>query len=309
MYQRVSKQNARKQLFVLECERIKQQQKRQQTRKSKEVSKLDNPSKISKNVKGNLHDHKSYKSEQKGFQTIEECIKELHSSIAVEPLYVRTCCHHTWFRKCVSMLKNTHIPVQSKRLYCIKFTSVNDEEWVCHTCLNALRDSKIPKLSVANGMKWPNKPPELNLHQLEKRLIALRIPFMQIRELPCGGQYSLKGNVINLPVDIQPTINSLPRPMDENFTVAIQLKKKLSYRKVDFKENVRPLRVLTALHWLVNNSELYKNSDIAINDSWFQEVTGSAEDTVREFLEATTEQTNGNNRSESQRGWVPVKPV
>ena len=71
--------------------------------------------------------------------------------------------------------------------------------------------------------------------------------------------------------------------MDENFTVAIQLNKKLSYRKVDFKENVRPLRVLTALHWLVNNSELYKNSDIAINDSCFQEVTESAEDTVREF--------------------------
>ena len=45
---------------------------------------------------------------------------------------------------------------------------------------------------------------------------------------------------------------------------------------------------------------LYKNSDIAINDSWFQEVTETAEDTVIEFLEATTEQTNGNYRSESQ---------
>ena len=89
--------------------------------------------------------------------------------------------------------------------------------------------------------------------------------------------------------------------MVENCTVAIQRKKKLFYRKVDFKENVRPSRVLTALHWLVNNSELYKTSDIAINVSWFQEVTESAKDTVREFLEATTEQTNGNVRSESQK--------
>ena len=126
------------------------------------------------------------------------------------------------------MLKNTHIPVQSKRLYCSIITSVNNEERVCHTCLNALRDSKIPKPSVANGIKWPNKLPELNLHQLEGRLIALRILFMQIRELPRGGQYSLKGNIINVPVDIQTTINNLPRPMDENFTVDIQLKKKLS---------------------------------------------------------------------------------
>ena len=78
-------------------------------------------------------------------------------------------------------------------------------------------------------MKWQIKPPELNLHQLEERLIALRIPFMQIRELPRGGQYFLRGNVINMPVDVQTTINCLLRPMDENFTVAIQLKKKISY--------------------------------------------------------------------------------
>ena len=131
------------------------------------------------------------------------------------------------------------------------------------------------------------KPPELDLHQLEERLIALRIPFMQIRELPRGSQYSLKGNVINVPVDIQPTVSCLPRPMDENFTIAVQLKKKLSYKKVDFKDNVRPLRVLTALHWLVNKSELYKKSGIVVDDNWFQEVTESAEDTVREFLEVS----------------------
>ena len=150
-------------------------------------------------------------------------------------------------------------------------------------------------------MKWPDKPPELNLHQLEERLIALRIPFMQIRELPRGGQYSLKGNVINVPVDIQPTINSLPRPMDENFTVAIQLKKKLSYKKVDFKENVRPLRVLSALHWLMNNSELYKKSGIVVDDNWFQEVTESAEDTVREFLEVSKEHCKDKNYTGNEK--------
>ena len=182
------------------------------------------------------------------------------------------------------MLKNTHNSAESKRLNGTDFTSVGNGEWICHTCLSTLRESKPPKLSVANGMKWPNKPPELNLHQLEERLIARFIPFMQIRELPRDGQYSLKGNVINVPVDIQPTINCLPRPMGENFTVAIQLKKKLSYKKVNSKENERPLRVLTALHCLMNNSELYKKkSGIIVDDNWSQEVTESAENTVREF--------------------------
>ena len=293
--QRLSKQNARKRPFVLECERLRQQQKRQQNRKLDYTSKLNNQS--DKKVEETLQSHQSYKSYQKRSKTIDDCIKEFHSSILVGPLYVCTCCHQTWFRKSVSMLKNTHLPTRM-RSYCTKFTSVNDEEWVCHTCLNSLKDNKAPRLSVAIGMKWPNKPPELNLHQLEERLIALRIPFMQIRELPHGGQYSLKGNVINVPVDIQPTINCLPRPMDENFTVAIQLKKKLSYKTVDFKENVRPLRVLTALHWLVNNSEFYKNSGIAVNDNWHKEVIESAEETVKEFLEVTTEQTNSQKKNQ-----------
>ena len=140
---------------------------------------------------------------------------------------------------------------------------------------------------------------ELSL--VRKRLIALRIPFMQIRELPRDGQHSLKRNVINVPVDIQPTINCLPRPMDENFTVGIQLKKKLSYKKVDFKENVRPLRVLTALHWLMNNSELYKKSGIIVDDNWFQEVTESAEDTVKEFLEVSKEQSKDKVSAENEK--------
>ena len=42
---------------------------------------------------------------------------------------------------------------------------------------------------------------------------------------------------------------------------------------MDFKENVRPLRVLTALHWLVNKGELYKRSGVEIDDNWFKEVT------------------------------------
>ena len=63
MNQRTSKQNARKDPFILECERIKQQQSRQRKRKLEEMSALDVhvPNKKCKSVKeDNLHDQ-SYK--------------------------------------------------------------------------------------------------------------------------------------------------------------------------------------------------------------------------------------------------------
>ena len=98
--------------------------------------------------------------------------------------------------------------------------------------------------------------------------------------------------------------------MDENFAVAVQFKKKLSYiKKVDFKENVSQLTVLTALHWLVNNSELYKKSGIVSDDNWFQEVTESAEDAVKEFLEVSTDQTKDKVNTENKNISVTDKDI
>ena len=288
MYQLASKRKQRQSPFVVECERIAQQQRRQNKRKLEYLLELNKQKKRYKIAEEKSHEMGPCEVyDRKKHDSVVECLKQFDENIAVGPLFVCTCCHQTWFRKSVSLLKNTTIRKCSFN-YCTKLKSVKSEEWICHTCLSALKDGKVPKLSVANGMKWPNKPPELDLHQLEERLIALRIPFMQIRELPRGGQYSLKGNVINVPVDIQPTVDSLPRPMDEHFTVAIQL----SYKKIDFKENVRPMRVLTALHWLLTNSDMYKNSGITVDNNWFQAVTESAEDTVKEFLEVPVQNTN-----------------
>lgn len=159
-------------------------------------------------------------------------------------------------------------------------------EWICNTCYSSIRENKTPKLSVLNGMRWPLKPIELALFPLEERLVSLRIPFMQIRELPRGGQYSARGNIVNVPVDIQPTVNSLPRKLDENVTIPVKLKKRLSYQKCDFHENVRPTKVLIALHWLMNNSKFYKNANLSVDDSWFQEITTSANEIVQELVES-----------------------
>ena len=45
----------------------------------------------------------------------------------------------------------------------------------------------------------------------------------------------------------------------------------------------------------MKNSELYKKSGIVVDDNWFQEVTESAKDTVREFLEVSKEQCKDKN--------------
>ncbi|VDI56073.1 Hypothetical predicted protein [Mytilus galloprovincialis] len=131
-------------------------------------------------------------------------------------------------------------------------------------------------------MGFPQRPKELNLYPLEERLLSLRIPFMQIRQLPRGGQLSVKGNVVNVPVEVQPTINSLPHTLEKSGTISVKLKKKLEFKKCDFSENVRPFAVICALHYLMRTSDLYKSSGIEINEDWITEIAKINEEETHE---------------------------
>ena len=108
--------------------------------------------------------------------------------------------------------------------------------------------------------------PELELYPLEERLVAPRIPFMQFRQLQCGGQQSVIGNMVNVPNDIAPMVNTLPRHMNDTDTITIKFKRKRQYKRWELKENVRPLAVWKAANYLCKNSKLYK--DVQIDTAW-----------------------------------------
>ena len=122
---------------------------------------------------------------------IDVCIYLFHKSISVGPVYICSCCHQTWFKE--SVTKACAISGAFNPQYFSGILSVDNMEWICTTCKRSITSGKIPKLTIANGMKWPSKPKELELHPLEERIIALRIPFMQLRELPEVASIPLKG--------------------------------------------------------------------------------------------------------------------
>ena len=143
-------------------------------------------------------------------------------------------------------------------------------EYICTTCRTYLEKNKIPPLAKANGVIFPVKPRELDLSELEERLVAARIPFMQLRELPRGGQMSLHGNIVNVPTTIHRTVSVLPRKMQEEECIPIQLKRKLSYKHYYSYEFVRPKKVMEGIEWLVKNSTLYQEEGIHIDQEWLE---------------------------------------
>ncbi|KAK3090521.1 hypothetical protein FSP39_012459 [Pinctada imbricata] len=282
-----SKQKLRKNAFFVESERLR----KQQARRSKASNCIAKTQKR-KDTRSSLKENDAFKKKKYG-STLEDCIEIFKACTSTGPLYVCTTCHQTWFCHSVSQVDNLSSKCDFQTGLLTGLRSMNDKEWICSTCKSNVQKNVIPKLSVINGMKWPARPLELKLHPMEERVVALRIPFMQMRELPRGGQYCVKGNVVNVPVDIQPTINALPRNMDKTFTIPIKLKKKLSYKKCDFTENVRPAVVISALNWLMKESDLYRNSGVKIDESWAENMNNDCREIVKEFL-CNSSHENGN---------------
>ena len=212
------------------------------------------------------------KKKRKLDHSLSDAVQKFNDSTYCSCSYVCSCCHQVWFKQSVKQISSINkLSPDAKSLLnkCMSsYMSVGNNEWICNTCLSNIKQGKIPKLSVMNGMKFPHKPPELNLGNLEERLISLRIPFMQIRALNSGGQFSLKGSVVNVPTEIEPTIRALPRLENQSETIPVKLKRMKEFKHAVVTENVRPHAVMTALRTLLDTSALYKEANISVDEEW-----------------------------------------
>ena len=198
-------------------------------------------------------------------------IKSFHNSIQLGPEYICTCCDQLWFKSSVKQCSVNLYKSCSPNILNISITgrnSVDNREWICWTCDWALKNGKLPACAKANKMTFPVKPDVLNLTPLEERLISPRIPFMQICELPRGGQLSIHGNVVNVPADVNSTVHLLPRLLSESQTIPVKLKRRLSYKHHCKFESVRPRKVLEGLQYLVQTSKLFQDEGIQIDTDW-----------------------------------------
>ena len=121
-------------------------------------------------------------------------------------------------------------------------------------------------------MTFPQIPEELeDIHPLEARLLAPRIPFMKLHAAPSGGQYKIRGNVVNVPADVASTIGCLPRMHHDTSTVKVKLKRHLKYKHAVMSQNVRPEKVRVAAHYLCTNGKLLQRHGIVYDEDWTEE--------------------------------------
>lgn len=235
---------------------------------------------------------------------------KFHALVSHGPEYVCVCCSQVFFKHSVDEYKQCNmLKSLSDHLIenCIvRSRSVDNKEWICRQCKKYLRAGNIPPCSVGNGFSFPKIPAELQgLTKLEERLIAPRIPFMQIKEMPRGGQLAMHGNVVNVPADVNKTVKLLPRNMDASETIPLKLKRSVNFRSHIAFEQVRPERILDATKWLISNSRLFKNEGIALNAEWsiMNEESLSAENEILKSVTNNVSDTENNCDEANTDNW------
>ena len=248
--------------------------KRRITKKNSQEEQMEN------SQNDDIHEYTNISQEentQNETLNIDECLRLFNINISNGPVYVCTVCLQTWFRRSVCDMQLIKISSQieeEKLNQCRRYyVSAENKEWICKGCQDSIKIGKIPKLSIENKMGFPEQPTELNLNGMEERLTSPRLTLFQMRDLPCGAQKSVRGNSVNLPIDIAPTVDMLPRTLDNSETIAINFKRRMCYKGCAFKkENIRPAAVWKAVNYLMMHSQMYKDLDIQLDTSWITNI-------------------------------------
>ena len=150
-------------------------------------------------------------------------------------------------------------------------SSTKKKNWICRYCSDKMKRGQTPSRAIANKLETKEIPLELKkLNNLEKHLIALRLPFLKIVNLSSGktsgrfAQKGTKGPLHCVPSNVMETITTLPRPIDKSMMIRLQLKRRLKYKTVWEEQLINPDDVRNALATLTKIHPGYKN--IKINE-------------------------------------------
>ncbi|CAF4491580.1 unnamed protein product, partial [Rotaria socialis] len=169
-----------------------------------------------------------------------------------------------------------------------------NKKWICRLCSAKIKKQQLPSRALLNKLEVCEIPSQLKkLNNLEKHLIALRLPFMKIVNLTSGklssrlAQKGTKGPLHCVPSDVQDTVTTLPRPVDKSMMVRLQLKRRLKYKAIWEEQLINPHDVKDALLILRKMHPGYKN--IQINEIDESYLTSDKENNIENNTDSLIE--------------------
>ena len=185
------------------------------------------------------------------------------------PYYICVVCNRCLYRRSVIVFKEDSYQNINYEVFASRVESFDSCEYICKTCNLKLKSKKQkgpPCQAVCNKLEVFNLPPRLKVvNRLERVLVAKRILFKKVIIMPKGKAPKMKGAICNVPIEVENTCDTLPRPVHSNGLLLLKLKRKLMYRGHVYFEPVRPQLISDLLHYLKRNNQFYSNVTIDLN--------------------------------------------
>ncbi|CAF4797900.1 unnamed protein product [Pieris macdunnoughi] len=283
-----------------QCYAYKSQLRENDEYRSKEN--IANLQRISELLKDNNYRKKVNKNNQrrmsqvrtdKDYRKIErEKDKDFNTSIRQNPLKRKiindntNSCHKKARIDPVSGPKLRHLEKEAKRKKRLNYLLSRREsylkntfkqsknEFICDSCWNCVRKCNIPKLAATKNLSFIETPDYLKrLSPLGVRLVSPWLPFLKIvplQQFTNHPQLSLKGNVVNIQVDVGEMIKCLPRRPENAQVIQIKIKRKMQYDRSYMAESIIVKDVRDSWKFL-QNSKLYNIYVIKENEELFSQ--------------------------------------
>ena len=249
-------------------------------RRHQKKSKIEEKRSIEEHRIKELENERSYYQFDRNNQTtFVEISVDYRKAIKEGPILKCHSCNGRFFRKSLHLVKKSKFNDWINKSDVRRILSpTKDDIYLCLTCESHLKKEMVPKLCTLNGLQLDPIPNLLKIcNSVEERLFSPIIPFEQIRALGFyGKQLGIKGNVVNVPIDLPQTIECLPRKLDECHTIQIKLKRMVSHKSDYLHETIRPARVWNAINYLCQQP-LFKEHNIEVNVEWMKTFGSSDE--------------------------------
>lgn len=185
--------------------------------------------------------------------------------------HVCSVCDRLWFKNDLKPITPTQLRVISD-WFVKENQQLRNEDYTmaCNTCRLSLNKGRLPSLAKVNGFSYPEIPPGLPpLDPISERLISPRLPFMQVRRLRHDFSFGIIGQVINIPVSVQDMVKCLPRQLDEDEAINVNIKRNLAH-KTNYISGYTSKNTIKSWLDLLQKSTLYRLYDIKVDLSRLQ---------------------------------------
>ena len=191
-------------------------------------------------------------------------LKKFRESVKYGPMFTCTVCEQDMFINSVSVITEEfkeNVQQKNSELFNKAFANKHPvgfnkelKTYICGTCKTSIKHEKLPSMAAANGLNViPLKDVDLHLTELENNLIAKRIMFQKIYQLPKSRMAACKDHLINIPInseDVMNTLQSLPRTPEEAGLLEVKLKRRLNYKSTHQQAYIDTRKIYKALDFL-----------------------------------------------------------